>query len=199
MSEHSSEMFKVLKNAPFAAFAVEPGSDRLIFRNRCAELAFGWTQEDLSEDRISLPVVGGQDDFDQLMSRAKAGQTVDKAVIQVTTRDGRSMVLAVSATLIDVEPTGEVLLVFAEDLTQTKRLEEQFLQAQKMEAVGRLAGGIAHDFNNLLTVMSGYSEMARELIDNPQAQRYLDEMIRASDRASALTRQLLAFRSSFQV
>ncbi|MHB1862863.1 MAG: PAS domain S-box protein [Gemmatimonadaceae bacterium] len=80
------------------------------------------------------------------------------------------------------------------DLTQRRLLEAQFLQAQKMESVGRLAGGIAHDFNNLLTVINGTADLAAPQL--PEAHPLADDLrtIReAGDRAAALTRQLLAF------
>ncbi|MBA3853637.1 MAG: hypothetical protein C0503_04425 [Gemmatimonas sp.] len=77
---------------------------------------------------------------------------------------------------------------------ERRRLDEQVLQAQKLEAVGRLAGGIAHDFNNLLTVMASYGGMARESLPpgSPEA-KDLDEVLKAIDRATALTRHLLTF------
>ena len=80
------------------------------------------------------------------------------------------------------------------ELTERKQLEQQLLQSQKMEAVGRLAGGVAHDFNNLLTVIIGFSQLL--LLDCPagSAQReLLEEIARASEQAATLTRQLLAF------
>jgi two-component system, cell cycle sensor histidine kinase and response regulator CckA len=81
------------------------------------------------------------------------------------------------------------------DITARLRLEEQFRQAQKMEAIGRLAGGIAHDFNNLLTAINGYTDIVLESGHalNETDKRYLREVRRAGDRAAGLTRQLLAF------
>jgi signal transduction histidine kinase len=86
------------------------------------------------------------------------------------------------------------ILVSFVDITARKQLELQYLQAQKMEAVGRLAGGIAHDFNNLLTVTIGYCDMALSRVgDQDPLRGDLEEIRKASDRCATLTRQLLAF------
>ncbi len=75
-----------------------------------------------------------------------------------------------------------------------EQTQEQFLQSQKMEAMGRLAGGIAHDFNNVLTIIGGYSELLREDVSSTEPQRgYTEEIAKAARRAAGLTRQLLAF------
>jgi PAS domain S-box-containing protein len=86
------------------------------------------------------------------------------------------------------------MLGVMQDITERKRLESQFLQAQKMEGIGRLAGGVAHDFNNLLTAVLGYIEMAGTKLarDNP-AHDYFSSIRHAAERGAALTRQLLAF------
>lgn len=80
------------------------------------------------------------------------------------------------------------------DITQELKMEEQYRQAQKMEAVGRLAGGVAHDFNNLLTAISGFAEMTQAQLppDHP-SQEFIEIILDSSGRATELIRQLLAF------
>jgi two-component system, cell cycle sensor histidine kinase and response regulator CckA len=80
------------------------------------------------------------------------------------------------------------------DLTERLRLEAQLLQAQKMDAIGRLAGGVAHDFNNLLTIITSYSELALDSVaQNSPLEAKIHEILQAAKRAAELTRQLLAF------
>jgi PAS domain S-box-containing protein len=82
----------------------------------------------------------------------------------------------------------------ARDITEPKALEQQLLQSQKMEAVGRLAGGIAHDFNNLLMAITGYGELMRaKVLKEDPLYGYLENILKAGDRAAALTQQLLTF------
>src|ERR1051326_1894036 len=81
----------------------------------------------------------------------------------------------------------------ARDITARKNLESQLFQAQKMDALGRLAGGIAHDFNNLLTIITGYAELLQGLQPEGKTRRWIDEIKGAGDCAAGLTKQLLAF------
>ena len=92
------------------------------------------------------------------------------------------------------DPSVRALVLNYREITERRRLEAQLRQAQKMEAVGRLAGGVAHDFNNVLTAIFGYADLINEeLPEGHHARQDLGEIRKAAQRASTLTRQLLAF------
>lgn len=110
----------------------------------------------------------------------------------VRLKDGRILERYTQPQRIDEKIAGRVWSF--RDVTQSRRLEEELRQSQKMEAVGRLAGGVAHDFNNLLMLISGYANQMLENPDLPEKNRVsCEQLVDASKRASALTRQLLAF------
>jgi two-component system, cell cycle sensor histidine kinase and response regulator CckA len=122
------------------------------------------------------------------------GDRIGTIDAQRTRKDGRVVHVTLSMSPIR-DAAGRLVgaSAIARDVTDRKRLEEQFRQAQKMEAVGRLAGGVAHDFNNLLTIINGYTQ---ELLDNPRgpdAAAMLQQIATAGERAAALTHQLLAY------
>ena len=110
-------------------------------------------------------------------------------------KDGRIIMVRISGRAVSsADEPADVLEAIAEDVTDRRALEDQFRQAQKMEAVGRLAGGVAHDFNNLLMVISGYAEVILSELDSSNPLHEKGRAIQlAADRATTLTRQLLAF------
>ena len=134
------------------------------------------------------------DEFPRMLALVQKG---DSLVSYETVRlcsDGRK--IHVSLTDSPIREGGSItgLSSIARDITERKRLEEELLQSQKMDAVGRLAGGIAHDFNNILTAILGYSDLLIGQIDERHwMYKHLGEIRKAADFAAALTHQLLAF------
>src|SRR5271166_685814 len=134
-------------------------------------------------------------DYSRLVDEFRRNGRMDGFEVRWKRKDGTAINVRISGRAVagGDEPT-DVLEAIAEDITERRLLEDQFRQAQKMEAVGRLAGGIAHDFNNLLMVISGYTEVLLDKLAlgdplHPKA----EAIQQASDRATTLTRQLLAF------
>jgi two-component system, cell cycle sensor histidine kinase and response regulator CckA len=129
----------------------------------------------------------------QMLAQLRTGGVFRDVEVEWLTRSGEMRSGLLSAEVIAFSGEPHFLLHF-QDVTERKQLEGQLRQAQKMEAIGRLAGGVAHDFNNVLTAIFGYVDILREEIpaDSP-AQQDLAEVRKASERAASLTKQLLAF------
>jgi PAS domain S-box-containing protein len=134
-------------------------------------------------------------EYARLVEEFRSTGRVDGFEVRWKRKDGATITARISGRAVagGDEPS-DVLEAIAEDITERRVLEDQFRQSQKMEAVGRLAGGIAHDFNNLLMVISGYTEVLLDQLTPGHPLHAKAEAIQqASDRATTLTRQLLAF------
>jgi PAS domain S-box-containing protein len=165
--------------------------------NRHAEVMYGWTAEEaIGQDIATLMFPEGKcDDAGEEAALAlKADSRVDRER-QIRTKDGTLIWVSVTAApILDIDGKVTHIIGSSIDITERRRLEQQYRQAQKMEAVGRLAGGVAHDFNNLLTVIKGHAEfLSRFLPEEGEARDDIDQIAKAAQRASLLTRQLLAF------
>jgi PAS domain S-box-containing protein len=163
--------------------------------NPGAERLYGYSAKEIKGKHISMLVP--YDRFGELpgiMERLRRGEpTHDFESVRVR-KDGKQIEVSVRISPIK---DGQGLIIgastIARDISQTKQLEEQLRQAQKMKAVGQLAGGVAHDFNNLLTVISGYSELLLKGHHSGDTDRSLIEEIYKAGERAALTRQLMAF------
>ncbi len=162
--------------------------------NKAAEQILGWPEAEVLGREFPLL---NDPEFPHIVERlrlARLGVNPGMLETRCHTRDGSVIDVNIWPELLKDEHgafTGMICLIA--DVTERRRLEDQFRQAQKMEAIGRLAGGVAHDFNNLLTVITGYSQtVMNRLPAASQSVTDLQEVLRASDRAASLTRQLLA-------
>jgi PAS domain S-box-containing protein len=157
----------------------------------------GRDQQEMSQ--INAAMITHPDDvarYEEMNGKMRTGALREFTMEKRLLRKDNSEVW-VQATVSATWAPGEVpdhFTVITQDITGRKKLEEQFRQAQKMDAIGTLAGGIAHDFNNILASVQGYTELAQMITkDNANAQTYLGSVLQASRRAAGLVRQILTF------
>jgi PAS domain S-box-containing protein len=182
--EHATDFILILDAEGMVRYA-SPSSNR----------ALGQNESLVGRSIFELISSGDESALKSFLERAK-GTAESQSSIELRTSlgEGPSRVLQVSATNLLREPSVAGIVMNAREITEVKRLEEQLRQAQRMEAIGTLSGGVAHDFNNLLTVIRGYTNQLLESPHNPSESRMQIKRIdEAAERASALTRQLLAF------
>ena len=189
----SEERYRMLFEAnPLPMWVYDAETLEFLAVNEAAVRKYGYARAEFLSMRITD--IRPREDVDALLAdlrqRGGPGSTAPG-----TWRHRRK-----DGSLIDVEITaGKVrfegrpaALVLAQDVTERLQLEERLTQAEKMEAIGRLAGGVAHDFNNLLTVISGYTELLLSTPDTTGREQ-LAEIAHAAEQAASLTRSLLAF------
>src|ERR1700722_11166661 len=157
-------------------------------------LGYGSAEEVLMLDP-ERDVFAHSEEHARLIEEFRRTGRLDGMEVKWKRNDGKAITVRISGRAVSsADEPADVLEAIAEDVTERRVLEDQFRQAQKMEAVGRLAGGVAHDFNNLLMVVSGYAEVLLAKLDPLHPLHEKARAIQqASDRATTLTRQLLAF------
>jgi PAS domain S-box-containing protein len=169
--------------------------------NRGAERMYGYSADEVIGKNISLLTVRA-DEIPRILERIRRGERITHYESVRATKDGRRLQVSISISPIH-NPAGEIVgaSAIARDMTEQKRAEDHLRQAQKMEAVGRLAGGLAHDFNNILGIVNACTELLKPRIEGvPETAPYVSNIRKAVDRGTSLTRQLLAFtrRSTLQ-
>ncbi len=183
--ENSADLITVLDAAGLVVYQ-SPASMRVL--GRAPEHLVGTSQLDLvhPDDREALA-----SEIERTRDRPAHAFHLE---VRVRHADGSWRTLASDARARLDDPAVGGIVVNSRDVTRERLTEDQLRHAQKMEAVGRLAGGIAHDFNNALTAIRGLTELAREdLPPGSPLRTDLDEVIRSSESATSITRQLLAF------
>jgi PAS domain S-box-containing protein len=190
------ELFRLITENAADMIAVVDDNGRRLYNSPSYQRILGYSFEEL-QATPSLEQIHPEDQALVQEAAAEARQTGVGRRIEYRMRhkDGTWRTLESTASAI-VNGRGELrrFVIVNRDITARKRLEEQFRQAQKMEAVGRLSGGIAHDFNNILGVIIGYGEILEERLEPSNSLRpCADEILQAGRRAATLTRQLLAF------
>jgi two-component system, cell cycle sensor histidine kinase and response regulator CckA len=192
--QESEEQYRLLFDSnPHPMWVYEPDNLAFLAVNDAAVQLYGYSREEFL--RMNIRDIRPPEDIPALLERIAARDRGEPAtgVFRHRLKTGAIIEVEVAANslLFRGRPAR---LVLVNDVSDKRRLEAQLLQAQKMEAVGRLAGGVAHDFNNLLGVITGYSELLGKTLE-PQHRGWgrLLEIQKAAERAAGLTRQLLAF------
>jgi PAS domain S-box-containing protein len=190
------DYFRALIEQAMDIIAVLDAEGAIRYASPSVFALLGYTPDELS-GRLMLDLLHPDDVdvtlqvFAEGIATGKGGRFLE---LRLRHKDGTYRILeAVGRYLLD-DPLVQGVVINARDVTERRSLERQFLQAQKMEAVGRLAGGIAHDFNNLLTAILGYVDLLLYGLPTLSPLRPdLEEIHKAADRAAGLTSQLLAF------
>lgn len=192
----SEERFREMAESIDDVFwMTDPGKSRVLYVSPAYERIWGRRREELYDDPFAWIAAIHEDDRGSLEPSVRALQLAGDYDVQyrIVRPDGEvRWIHDRSYPVRDADGVVLRLVGVAEDVTRHRELEESFLQAQKLESIGRLAGGVAHDFNNILMVVQGHLELLRTGGEAERAES-LEQMRHAVTRATALTRQLLAF------
>jgi PAS domain S-box-containing protein len=196
--EKSERQYRLLFQAnPQPMWVFDEETLRILAVNDAAVSHYGWSREEFLSMTTRERPPSELPRLDEIVARGrrehKPLSADELGQWRHLTRDGRVIDVEGGASPIRFQGRA-AWLVMVNDVTDRKRLEAQFLQAQKMESIGRLAGGVAHDFNNILGVITGYGEMLRKRVTHDERlTKYAGDILGAARRGTNLTRQLLAF------
>lgn len=192
LQEANEKLRAVIEASPLAIITLD-ARNCVTSWNNAAERILGWTEpETVGGPLLSVPE-NERADFEERMVAARRGETLTGVQVRHRRKNGSLIDLSIWTAVLR-RPGGSGLVIAMADITERKRLEEQFRQAQKMDAVGRLAGGVAHDFNNLLTVITGYCQLVMSRLEEADPMHMeMEQVLKAAERAAGLTKQLLAF------
>lgn len=163
--------------------------------NQGAERIYGYAAEEMIGKPITmLAPPDRSDEIPGILKRIRSGERVEYFESIRVRKDGQHLNVSISVSPIR-DAKGDIVgaSIIARDVTGQRRAEDLLRQAQKMEAVGRLAGGVAHDFNNVLGIVTACCELLRGRLQDETLEHYLDNIQEASRRGASLTRQLLSF------
>jgi PAS domain S-box-containing protein len=180
-------------------YDLEAGQLRYVSRESLA--ITGYLSDEWTSGTMALEEMLHPEDLPRVREEMTRLQKADdesmvEAECRVRHRTGDWKWLLLRAAVFDRFPDGSAqqLLGVVLDVTESRRLSEQLIRSSKMESLGRLAGGVAHDFNNLLTVIQSYAEMAQSALPSEHpAYQHVEQILKASEQASNLTNQMLAF------
>ena len=184
----------VIDACPVAIMTVD-ARGKVAMWNRAAQQIFGWAEpEVLGEYAPCVPQDCAHEHM-EILTRILAGEVVSTMQRTARAKSGRAVELSFSAAPLRGSESPAYGAVFVmQDITEARNLERRMQHSQKLESLGVLAGGVAHDFNNLLTGILGNASLAIDLMPEEDRNRpMLNEIVRASERAADLTRQLLAY------
>ena len=193
--ESVKDRYKLLFTEDITGNYICTAEGEIIFCNPAFAKILGFDSEDEVLKHNAISLCSGFEDWYEMISLLKEEKKLENYEIKLKRADGQP-VFAIQNLIGDFNESGtlETMKGYLFDITEYKKLEDQFRQSQKMESIGQLAGGIAHDFNNLLTVISGYSDLLLSDLDRDDARwEDIEEIRKAGKRAAELTRQLLAF------
>ena len=196
--QRSERRFRAIYESTAMGIGLTDTSGRIVDNNRAFAEMLGRHGEELSGKELSELTAGDESSAgDELFAELVSGARESFALEQRYRRaDGEMVWGHLTASLVrDADGDPEFTVGMVHDVSDRKRLEERLYQAQKLDAVGRLAGGVAHDFNNLLTVITVHSDFLLGQIDQSDVglRADVEAIEQAAERAAALTQQLLAF------